>query len=116
MTCNLDPFTWGNCLGDLYQGLQNGLNAVSAYFQNLVLGVFDYAYGVFLGTVVNIFDAATNAIAATIIWILGGLTWIASLLGIFALPFAVIAMVAVWAALNIAWEVLKDTPIVGAFT
>ncbi|MFZ0700086.1 MAG: hypothetical protein WAN74_07875 [Thermoplasmata archaeon] len=90
-------------------------SAAAGVVASLVEGIFVYMYGAALGVIVGIFTTVTNAIASTIIAAINGFASLASLMGIFALPFMTIALVALASGLFLALDFVKDVPIVGAF-
>ena len=116
--CSLDILSWGQCFSDavnyVVHQASNAVNSAASYMQTLVEGVVLALYQGALTVVVDIVVAVGQAIAQSMIVALGTFTAIASLLGIFALPFLTITTVALAGGVYIAFEVLKDTPVLGA--
>ena len=115
VSCSVFGFDPCQSLGNAWNSFWNGVsNAVNGIW-NTVIAIFVYVYGAILGVIVSIFDAITNGIASLLDTMINGFTWIASLLGIFALPVVVILLVTLASGLYVALAFLKDVPVAGAF-
>lgn len=104
------------CIGQINQAWNNFWHGVSNALWNTVIGIFVWIYAQVLGVIVGIFIAVTNAIANVIIWAINGFAWAAGLMGIFALPFMTLALIGLTGGLLLLFDVVKDIPVVGAFT
>lgn len=117
--CSIDPLSWGNCVSDAvnYVGskVSGAASAAGGAIATLVQGVALAMYQAVLTAVVDIFVAVGSSIAWAIDGAINLFVSIASTLGIFAIPFLTITTVALAGGVYIAFEVVKDTPILGAF-
>lgn len=123
--CSLDPLSWGQCASDAYNYVANqvssalGLagaatNAAASAMSTLVEGVVLAMYDVALSMVVDIFVSVGATIALFLDSAIDTFAIIASSLGIFAMPFLTITTVALAGGVYLAFEALKDTPVLGA--
>ncbi len=106
-------FGWDPC-SQLGQAWNNFWNGVSSDLWNTVIGIFVWIYASVLGVIVGVFIAVTNAIASAIVWAINGFASLAGTMGILAVPFMAIALVALASGLFLALSFFKDIPIVGA--
>ncbi len=113
MSCAL--FGWDPCqsIGNAWNNFWHG---VSTYLWNQVIAIFVYIYSAALGAIVGIFIAITTTIASVVIAAINGFAWAAGLMGIFALPFMTLALIGLSGGLLLLFDVVKDIPVVGAFT
>ena len=117
-SCSIDPLSWGNCVSEAvnYVGskVSNAASAAGGAIATVVQGVALAMYQAALTAVVDIFVSVGATIALAVDSAIDTFAVIASSLGIFALPFLTITTVALAGGVYIAFEVLKDTPILGA--
>lgn len=115
--CSPYPWDWGSCVSDAWNavtGLFGSLgNVAASYIEGLVETVVLWMYSAVLGAVVWAFVSAGQYFGYIVDVSINGFAYVASLLGVFALPVLTICLVGLGAALTVAWEALKDTPVVG---
>ena len=115
MSCSVFGFDPCQSLGNAWNSFWNGVSNAASGIWNIVIGIFLYIYGAILGVIVSIFLAITNGIASLLDFAINEFTSLAAMMGIFALPFVVIALVALASGLFLALDFVKDIPVVGAF-
>lgn len=117
--CSLDPLSWGNCVSNavnyVASKVTGAISSAGSYLQTLVEGVVLWMYQGFLTVVVDAVVAVGQGIASALIAAVNLFVSIASLLGIFALPFLMITSVGLAAGVYLAFEATKDVPIIGDF-
>ena len=114
--CSIDPLDWGNCISQAVNWAVSLPGAAAGALWNLVVGIVVAMYGDALNVIVSIFTFITSSLAALLSDMILVFASLASLMGIFALPFMVIALVSLASGLLLAFDLLKDTPVLGAFT
>ena len=117
--CSIDPLSWGNCVSQAinYVGskVSNAASAAGGAIATVVQGVALAMYQAALTAMVDVVVAVGSSIAFAIDSAINMFASVASLLGIFAIPFLTIAIVALAGGLYVAFEALKDTPVIGDF-
>ncbi len=118
-SCSIDPLSWGNCVQNAVNYVASkasgAVSSASHYMATLVEGVILWMYNGALTIIVDLIVAVGQSLAAALIWAIDAFAAVASLLGIFALPFLTITTVALAAGVYLAIAVSKDAPVVGAF-
>ena len=120
--CSLLPTSWTQCIYDAFSYAANQFsnavgaagNATASFFTTLVQGIVLEMYDVGLSIVVSIFVSVGATIALFLDSAIDTFAIIASSLGIFAMPFLAITTVGLAGGIYLAFEALKDTPILGA--
>lgn len=118
--CSLDPISWGTCLADAINAAGNAVgnaignagNAVGGYISSLVQGVLLIMYQIGLSLVVSIIVSVGATFALLVDTAILTFSSIASTLGIFAMPFLTIAVVALASGIYLAFEAVKDAALV----
>lgn len=114
--CSINPLDWGSCISQAVNWAVGLPGAAAGAMWNLVVGVVISMYSDALGVIVSIFVSITNSFATLLSDTILVFASLASLMGIFALPFMTIALVGLASGLLLVFDLLKDTPILGAFT
>ena len=102
--CSINPLTWGTCLKDAADSAQQAI-------QNIVVGVLQ----LFLSGLLSVFQTVASFLQTLLVGTIQEFAAVAIAMGPFGAPFFVVFLIALAAALMIAWQVLKDAPGVDAF-
>ena len=117
-SCSIDPLSWGNCVSQAvnYVGskVSGAVSAAGGAIATVVEGVALAMYHAALTVIVDVVVAVGSSIAIAIDSAIDTFATVAGGLGIFALPFLTITTVALVGGVYVAFEMLKDTPVLGA--
>lgn len=114
-SCSLNPLSWGQCITDVFSSAAKAAKTAANFMNVLIEDAILTMYAEALVAVVAIVVAIGQSIATVMIAVIDGLAFVASLLGVFAIPFMLIGTVSLAAGVYLALAVMRDAPILGAF-